>query len=350
MIPPASVLLRAFGIASSALILAACSPSVAEPAPAQSAAAPRVTTAEVVPAAAVRRVRTQGALTRRGEARLAFKTGGVVDRVLVRPGDRVDAGALLAVLRLDELDAGVVQARELLEDALRAEARAVALSQASAGSIERAENAAAAVVRARAALSVAEFNRRFAEVRAPAPGVVVERLAEPAELVSAGQGILTFAPESEAWLIRCALAEGDVARVREGDAAWATDVLGRRVPARVIQIAGGVRAATGLTLVELEVEGAFPEWRSGFVMAVEIEGASGPGLVRVPAGALAGGVGDRTAVLVVDSGVARMRPARLVGFDGEDALIAEGPAAGGRVVASGVDRVRDGSPVLVHNP
>ena len=64
--------------------------AVAPPAP--------VRAEEIKPVQLRNQVRAVGVLAPRDEVRLSFKLGGVVDRILVEAGDRVEAGDLLAVL------------------------------------------------------------------------------------------------------------------------------------------------------------------------------------------------------------------------------------------------------------
>ena len=78
-----------------ALALAACGQESAPDTGSEEQAAP-VRTAPAVSAAVTDEVRAVGLLTPRDELRLSFKTGGVIDAVMVDVGDRVQAGQPLA--------------------------------------------------------------------------------------------------------------------------------------------------------------------------------------------------------------------------------------------------------------
>ena len=60
-------------------------------------------------------VEVAGTLVRKDEASLGFTIGGIVGEVRVRAGDRVDAGQVLAVLRLEEVEGRLKQARANVE-------------------------------------------------------------------------------------------------------------------------------------------------------------------------------------------------------------------------------------------
>src|SRR5688572_23330507 len=64
-----------------------------------------------------------GTLEPKDAADLSFKVGGVVARVLVEEGDRVQRGQVLAALDLGEIDPAVSRARAAAEKAERDHAR-----------------------------------------------------------------------------------------------------------------------------------------------------------------------------------------------------------------------------------
>ncbi len=60
-----------------------------------------------------------GMLSTENEAKYSFKIGGVIEKVFVREGEFFKAGALLASLKINEIDAGFVQAKLGVEKAER---------------------------------------------------------------------------------------------------------------------------------------------------------------------------------------------------------------------------------------
>jgi HlyD family secretion protein len=234
---------------------------------------------------------------------LAPKVAGRVAEVLVREGDRVKAGALLARLDLGETalaperDAKGLQSAEARFDDLRVGSRTAEIAQAEADladkkaavelarrelerqetllskkvgtqrdtdtartTMERAvanakmaadrlqllhegfrkgqtEQARVDVERARAVLKQSESVAREAEIRAPADGVVLHRMAEPGLLLGPGQPALTMAFADRLY-VRTFIPETQLGRVRPGSAAEITvDAFpGKIFPGRVTEI------------------------------------------------------------------------------------------------------------------
>ena len=195
---------------------------------------------------------------------LGFAVGGVVERVAVRPGDRVRAGALLARLDTRPFDARV---RELaaraealvpeLEEARRERDRTEALYERAVIAEHERQLAHIAYVRAeaalraaRAALARARIEREYAELRAPFDGVVLAVHAAPGQAVAAGlrvEPVVELAPSGRlAARVRLARAPplGGAATVR---------ARGRALPGRVEALAavdGGWEARVVFALPE----------------------------------------------------------------------------------------------------
>lgn len=234
---------------------------------------------------------------------LGPKVPGRVVEVLVREGDRVQAGALLVRLDLGESSiavereiAGVRSAEARAQDlesgsreseiaVARAEVTdrraAVSLAQKEAerqrflldrkvGTQRDADRARTELERARAALKVSQEKLELAqegarrkqteaaeaeaarakavlkqsvavakegEIRAPADGVIIHRLAEPGQLVSAGQPAITLAFANRLF-VRTFIPETKLGRVKMGTPAHVTvDAFPNKTfPARITEI------------------------------------------------------------------------------------------------------------------
>lgn len=198
---------------------------------------------------------------------------------------------------------------------------------------------------AEARLRSAHFNRNLSVIEAPLDGVVLHRLAEEREQVAAGQTVLVVGAHSRGHVLRVALADRDIVRVAPGDpAAVHIDAFpGQRWPARVSEVAGAAEPSSGLFTAELVLAEAPPRLVSGLVARVEIQPAASRPLVHVPIAALVAGDRDTASVYVVD-GTHAVRRAVRVAFIGEaTAALAEGVAAGERVVTEGALYLEDGA-------
>ena len=188
------------------------------------------------------------------------KTGGRIRELTVREGDRVAAGAVIAVLDDEQVRAREQQAEAMVRQAeARLAAAEAQLAQAEATYAQarwdrdafgqlwkrgliaeqqarQAQNnertQAATVVaakrqvgaaqadadRARAQLEEAQANRNDLRVVAPFAGTVATRTAEPGEVVTAGTPIITLIDLSQVYL-RAFVPEGQIGRVRVGQPA-----------------------------------------------------------------------------------------------------------------------------------
>ena len=99
------------------------------------------------------------------------------------------------------------------------------------------EQARVDVERARAVLKQSESVAREAEIRAPADGVILHRMAEPGLLLGAGQAAVTLAFSNRLY-VRTFIPETQLGRVRSGSAAEVTvDAFpGKVFPAKVTEI------------------------------------------------------------------------------------------------------------------
>ncbi len=168
-----------------------------------SAAAP-VSVAETERRPVVQVVMVSGTVTSPQSAVLSPSVGGLIERIDVDAGDRVEAGALvvaldreLGELSLERARAEQAQAESELEDSRRRlnEARdvgpekGIAETQIKSLLAETARDEAALQAAAAAARQQEAIVRRH-DVRAPFAGVVSERLAEVGEWVSPGDALL----------------------------------------------------------------------------------------------------------------------------------------------------------------
>lgn len=145
---------------------------------------------------------------------LSVPVSGIVDRVEVNVGDRVNAGQLLLALEATPFKAAVTAARaELtrrqvaLQEAERDARQADELYERTVLSTVELENAKHKLTRAqadvkaaKALLAQAEYQLRASALRAPFDGVVLGRFAQPGEAVVSGveaRTLLSFAASGE---------------------------------------------------------------------------------------------------------------------------------------------------------
>jgi RND family efflux transporter MFP subunit len=233
-------------------------------------------------------VHTSGKLASRVESRLAFKTGGIVGRVVVDEGSSARVGEVLVELQMDEIDARVVQAASAYDKAQRDYRRVENLYADSAATLEQLQDVGTALEVARSDLEIAEFNRRHSVIRAPGDGRVLKRFVEPDELVASGSPVILFGSDGPDWIMRVGVTDRDLLRISLGDSAMVTfDAYpGEDFPAVVTEVVESADPMSGAYEVELTIDRGDHRLVSGFVGSVDIFPGKKERLYLIPIEAL----------------------------------------------------------------
>jgi RND family efflux transporter MFP subunit len=336
-----------------ALLLAGCG-SEAPPPPPREPAQP-VRLASAVPASGASELVVAGTVRLKRETQLSFNTPGRIAAILVREGDRVAAGQLLA--RLDTTSLGAAQASAAAE-VVRAGAdlkRSEDLFAKGWVTAARVEQARASMAAAQARARAAGFDVALAVLRAPAAGVVLARPGEPGQIAQPGQSVLTIGELTQGFVLRLPLADRDAARVQPGQPATITiPALGEQpLAARVSEVGARGDDGTGTFRIEVALP-AHPRLASGQIGQARLQlAASLPGApLVVPATAVFAARADEGFVYVLEPVTRRVRQ-RLVGLGAVESTgvtVTAGLKPGEQVVITGIDRLRDGQVVEVATP
>ena len=108
---------------------------------------------------------TSGKVTSSEESKLSFKTGGVINAILVKEGDMVKKDQVLATLDMAEINANVKQARLGYEKAKRDYERVKNLYQDSVATLEQFQDVTTGLEFAKSNMEIAEFNLKYSSVR-----------------------------------------------------------------------------------------------------------------------------------------------------------------------------------------
>jgi RND family efflux transporter MFP subunit len=344
--PPAGLRVARAVLLAAALLGTGCGDSPAVPGPAPDPAV-LVRSAPVAHGEVDRPLLAAGTVEPRDERGLGFNAGGVVARIAVREGDRVRRGQVLAELDATELAAGARQAREGLAKAERDRDRVGRLADADVAPRVAAEDAETAARVAAASAAAAEFNLRRAVLVAPDDGWVVRRLAEPGEVVAAGQAVLRVSGREGGFVVRAHLTDRDVLGLAPGQPVRVElDARpGEPLAAQVSEIARAASPGTGTYQVEFRIDPVqSPDLLGGLTAKVEIpRKVAAPAAVPLSARVEADGAAG--AVFSVTEGRARRVPVRIA-FLQADRAVLSGPLPGvERVVTEGADRLVDGAAV-----
>lgn len=327
--------------AASAFLVIACSGEASET-PATPSAAPviAVEVLNIVAAGPGGEIRASGLVGYKRETALGFGAPGEIETLTVDVGDRVAAGQVLATMRRTTTSADRNEAALARQTAEQNFDRITKLHAAGAASQVELDNARLALERARESIAII----------APAGGIVLQRDAEPGQMVSAGQRVLSVGEARTGIIVEASMTATEVAQVQVGDTATINIRERAAMAGRVARIAAK-GTQSGLFTVEVQVDQPIG-LRSGEVAEVVIAGRSeGQATATVhiiPAISLIDARADQGVVFVVDAaGKARRRAVETGGVSDEGVTILKGLADGDRVITRGASMVRDGDAVSV---
>ena len=342
------------------LALAACGKSTP---PDPRTQPPLVRTTLVAPGNASERVFT-GTIAARVQGDLGFRVAGKVLERLVDTGQTVRRGQ--ALLRLDPVDLklaahaqqeAVAAARARAQQASDEEQRyrdlqgTGAVSALAHEQIKAAADSARAQLRAAEAQAAAALNAsRYAELLADADGIVMETLAEPGQVVSAGQVVVRLA---HAGRREAVVQLPETLRPALGSAAQAR-LFGREdvvIPARLRQLSDVADRATRTFEARYVLDaGAAASAPLGSTVTLRIGGTStstataGKATLQVPIGALLD-EGKGAAVWVVQGDQVRRQPVTVVQVQDGNAQVVGALGLGERIVALGAHLLSEGAQV-----
>lgn len=294
-------------------------------------------------------INTTGLVMARDELRLSFKVGGVIEQVAVRVGDRVRRGQLLARIDLTEADAALEQAARADEKARRDLARGERLQADEVIALEQLQNLRTAASVAAAQLRAARFNHDRATITAPRDAVVLRRLAEPQELVPAGQPVLVIGAQDSGYVVRAGLSDRELVQVQAGDsvAVQLDAYAGSALTARITRIGAAADERSGLFEIEAQLQAPPAAVAAGMVARLSItpRGAAAAPLAWVPVAAVLEGNGNQASVYVIKDGKAQRRTVQVAFITADGVALRDGVSVGEPVAAAGAAYLNDGDPV-----
>lgn len=276
------------------------------------------TTTRVQRRSIIHTIAATGNVTPVRQVELRFGRSGRVQDVFIQPGDRVEAGQVLAKLDSRELELAYNRARNAYE-------------------IARIDSAPNVVKEREIDMELARENLEQTNLRAPFSGVVIDVFVEPGQTVGTGAGdIAVYIVDDSSFEVRVAVDELDIARVEPGQS---VDIRldadpGRTRPGvveRVSLIANtqGNLVTVPVTVRFLEVD---PFLRPGYTATLQIVVAEARDVLVVPVEAIWEEGNERTVTQVVN-GQSRTVPVQTGLSDGAWVEIRSGLEFGDEVIA-----------------
>ncbi len=303
-----------------------------------------------------------GVVSARVQSDLGFRVPGKVTKRFVDTGHFVRAGQLLMTIdRTDYVHAitaraeTVAAAKAKADQAAADEARYRPLVKSGAVSasiydqIKAASDAAQAdLAAAKAQEQVARDEGGYSQLLADADGVVIETLAEPGQVVAAGQTVVKLAHSGPR---EAAVNLPETLRPAIGSTAYAT-LYGSavRVPVRLRQLSNAADPQTRTFEARYVLEGAAAKAPLGATVTVQLSSDAGTDTLRIPAPSIVDrGKGPGVWVLNQPTSTVSFQPVQVRQLDEELATISGNLRPGQDVVALGVHLLHDGERVRVES-
>ena len=257
--------------------------------------------AEVRPASAVQSQRFAGTAKAGIEAKLSFRTGGLIESIGVKVGDQVEAGQRIATL--DSRDAVLAhqRAKAALENARVQKANAQSMlirvrqlyeaNNVSLAEYEQAKNGFASATSsyesAQKSLDLQERQLGYNEIYAPVAGIVTAVHNEVNEVIQAGAPLVELSAGKDIEM-EVGVPEGYIAQIQTGEPVRVrfSALPGLDFAAQVREIAYALDASSTYPVI-VQLDAPAPSIRPGMAGEVEFRfgtsGASDPLVVPVKA-------------------------------------------------------------------
>lgn len=346
---------------SSVMLLSACSPKKDTPEPVRSVKLTTVGASDL-------NVQGQYAaeVKARVESRLGFRVAGKIVQRQAEPGQRVQAGQVLAEIDVQDYalaaqaaQAQVIGARSQRDlaaaDYKRYEAL-LAQNFISAAELERRSatlKATQATLDQALALAQSQNNQAsYAKLVASTSGVITSAEAEIGQVVSAGQPVVRLAHDGPRDAV-FSVPEQVVSRIKIGQKMTATLGNGQQtLQGQVREVGASADPFTRTFTVKLGLEKAeaLPLGVTLNVDAPQLAGSQ-TNVIKVPTSALRQD-GQKTAVWVFDAASSTVvsQVVEVATADGNDVVIASGLKPGQQIVSAGVHVLSPGQKVTIYKP
>ena len=325
--------------------------------------------------------RFAGSLYPLSEFIVAPKIAGRLEKILVRIGDTIKGGQLVAVLddeeyrqqvhqakaELQVAQANLQEGRNTLENAKRELERTVALRQkkiASESQLDAADSeyktqqaklkvAAAQVDQKKAALEMAKVRLSYAQIRVPenhttGHRVVGERFVDEGAMLAPNTPIATIL-DIGTLIAAIHVIERDYPKIRPGlEAVIFTDAFpGRTFSGKVVRIAPLLKEKSREARVEIEIPNSQVLLKPGMFVRVQIEFEQHDNATVVPAAALVKRNGEQGVFMAnMEERTARFVPVTLGIVNGTQAEVLNPPLSG-TVVTLGHHLLEDGAKIIL---
>lgn len=313
-----------------------------------------VQTAPVGTVTTTETVFSSGLISSDEEARLSFKTGGIIDKIYVQEGQKVRRGQLLATLNLTEINAQVTQARQNFDKTERDLGRVKNMYADTAATLEQLQNVTTAHEVAKQNLTIAQFNQSYSQLRSPADGTVLKKMMNEGELSGPGTPVLYVAATGQKnWVVRVGVSDKDWAKLNLGDKAkLSLDAYpDETFEGTVTELAQAADPVNKLYEIEVQVQPKGKRFPPGLFAKAELIPSQSRMYFTVPVEAIVEGNGKEAFVYTLAENGRNVKklPVQIGYFDNQKVLITKGLEGVKEVVTAGSSFLTETSDVALMN-
>ncbi len=294
---------------------------------------------------------TSGQLTTDDETTLSFKTGGIVESVFVKEGDKVSAGQILAVLDLTEINALTTQAKLGLDKAERDLKRVKNLYADSVATLEQLQNSETAFELAKAQYNSANFNRTYSQIKAPHSGYVLRKFVNPGQVVGVGDPVLrTNGAGKGEWILKTGVSDKQWAVINTADKATITvdAISGKTFDGVVTRKSETADPSSGAFTIEIKLKAQDAKLATGMFAAANITVSQKSHSWQVPFEAVLDADGSEGFVFITnDDKTALKIPVTIESFNPGAIVIRSGLENARALIISGSAYLNDRSPISI---
>lgn len=299
-------------------------------------------------------IHASGQFTTDDETLLSFKTGGIINNVYVKEGDKVRKGQLLATLDLTEISAQVNQAQIAVNKAKRDNQRAENLYKDSVATLEQLQNSKSALEISQQQLAAAKFNLSYSEIRATNDGVILKRIANAGQIVGSGMPVLqTSSKGSKDWILRVAVSDKEWAQCSINDKAKINIEAFNlnNIDGFIYAKSENADPMTGSFNIDIKLNNTRKfNIASGMFGKAEIMNSHKTNVWQIPYDALLDGNANSGFVFVTRNNKNALKvPVKISSIDRDYVLISEGLNGYNSLIVSGSAYLTDGSTIQVVN-
>lgn len=279
--------------------------------------------------------------------KLGFMVAGKISRIVPSEGQTVGRGQLIATL--DDTNYSI--AREMADvqvsQATDEYNRLKLMYERNSISESDFKKIDFTLQSAKAQLKLQSKNLADTKLYAPFSGVLLKKLAEPGEIVSAGMPVLVLSDISKV-KVNAYIPENQVDQIRMGqEAEVKVNALGESFTGKLTELGAAADLTTRAFTVRIEVANPGLKIRPGMIAEVSIPSTRNQSVISVPASAILRTPEGQSYLFVADNGKAFQRNISVGNLYGDEIEIVSGLSAGEKIIVAGQHKLTNGTRISV---